>query len=230
MEERAELVARLLTIAAALPGEEPISHRACDAARRVLEVDGVSVTLESAEGTRVTLHATDETAARIERLQDSLGTGPAAEALRAHEPVVVDLAPGSDRTQVFAEATTRRTSAGQVAAAPMRVRGETVGVLTLYRTDPDRAFDLAAVGVVADALGVLVVNDTAGAAQLSDTAWSERAQIHQAVGMVVAQLAVCVPDALAILRAHAFAMDADLLEVARSVLDRSLVFTRDEEA
>lgn len=47
--------------------------------------------------------------------------------------------------------------------------------------------------------------------------------------MVVAQLAVTVRDALAILRAHAFALDQPLAEVARAVVARELVFARQED-
>ena len=42
--------------------------------------------------------------------------------------------------------------------------------------------------------------------------------------MVMAQLSISATDALALLRAHAFALDTTLLDVAHQVLDRRLVF------
>ena len=43
-------------------------------------------------------------------------------------------------------------------------------------------------------------------------AWSSRAGIHQATGMVIAQLGISPDDALAVLRAHAYAEDIPLDE------------------
>jgi hypothetical protein len=46
--------------------------------------------------------------------------------------------------------------------------------------------------------------------------------------MVMAQLAVPADDALALLPAHAFALDLTLPEVAHQVLDRTLLFRPEE--
>ncbi len=48
--------------------------------------------------------------------------------------------------------------------------------------------------------------------------------VHQAAGMVAAQLGVSVRDALVRLRAHAFGNDRSLTDVARDVVDRRLRF------
>jgi hypothetical protein len=48
--------------------------------------------------------------------------------------------------------------------------------------------------------------------------------VHQATGMVAAQLEVSVGQALIRLRAYAFGNDRPLAEVARDVVDRSLRF------
>ncbi len=60
-----------------------------------------------------------------------------------------------------------------------------------------------------------------------DRSWSKRAEIHQATGMVVAQLGVSPTDAFARLRAHAFTQGTTLAEVARAVVARRLRFTED---
>ena len=46
--------------------------------------------------------------------------------------------------------------------------------------------------------------------------------MNLAAGMVMSQLRVCAGDALAVLRSHAFATDAQLADVARQVVDRRL--------
>jgi hypothetical protein len=52
--------------------------------------------------------------------------------------------------------------------------------------------------------------------------WLEPAPVHQAVGMVIAQLGVTSDDALARLREQAARCDRPLLEVAESVISRRL--------
>jgi AmiR/NasT family two-component response regulator len=54
--------------------------------------------------------------------------------------------------------------------------------------------------------------------------WSARAEVHQATGMVIAQLRMPADDALAILRAHAYANDTTLADIAHQVVTRQLDF------
>jgi hypothetical protein len=56
---------------------------------------------------------------------------------------------------------------------------------------------------------------------------SDRAEVHQATGMVLTQLGVSAQDAFVRLRAHAFATCRPLAEVARDVVAGRLVFTPD---
>jgi AmiR/NasT family two-component response regulator len=57
--------------------------------------------------------------------------------------------------------------------------------------------------------------------------WSARAELHQATGMVIAQLNIPADDALALLRAHAYAHDTTLGDVAQQVITRQLDFRGD---
>jgi AmiR/NasT family two-component response regulator len=59
---------------------------------------------------------------------------------------------------------------------------------------------------------------------LDDGPWDSRAKIHQATGMVMAQLQITGGDAMALLRAHAYAGEMTLDDVAQRVLDKSLEF------
>jgi hypothetical protein len=60
-----------------------------------------------------------------------------------------------------------------------------------------------------------------------DHAFGHRAEIHQATGMVLVQLGINATDALARLRGYAFVHRRLLLDVARDVVERRLVFTED---
>ena len=57
----------------------------------------------------------------------------------------------------------------------------------------------------------------------------DRAEVHQATGMILAQLDIPAADAFVRLRAHAFAHQRPLAEVAADVVMRRLVFTDDTE-
>lgn len=83
--------------------------------------------------------------------------------------------------------------------------------MTLYSA-PSRV--LAEEDVVAqllsDSVGVALLRDEASTSVEGLSSWASRATVHQATGMVIAQLGVSAEDALAVLRAHAFAGDRSL--------------------
>jgi len=64
------------------------------------------------------------------------------------------------------------------------------------------------------------------AGDLDDTA-SHRAEVHQASGMVAVQLGMEVADAEARLRAHAYAVNRSVVDVARDVVRRRLRLVAD---
>jgi AmiR/NasT family two-component response regulator len=66
-----------------------------------------------------------------------------------------------------------------------------------------------------------------GDGQWLDDSLNGRAEIHQAAGMVLAQLGVSAIDALARMRAYAFVEQRLLSEVAHDVVSRVLRFTPD---
>ena len=226
MGDRAGLLARLASAVATAPPTESLTWRLCEAARTILGADGASITMDNTSSSRITLAATDEVASKLENLHDVLGEGPATEAYLTGEPVVVDLATDADTWPVFVESALRQTGAAAVFALPMRAGRTVLGVLTLYRSTPGGLKEpLENARFLADALAAALLQATDATGEVSGGgSWSNRAEIHQATGMVVAQLGVGVADALAILRAHAFALDQDLSKVAHAVVTRVLVF------
>ena len=55
--------------------------------------------------------------------------------------------------------------------------------------------------------------------------WSERAEVHQATGMVVAQLGLPEEDALALIRAHAYSRDQSVGRTAKDIIEHRLTFS-----
>jgi AmiR/NasT family two-component response regulator len=56
----------------------------------------------------------------------------------------------------------------------------------------------------------------------------DRAEVHQATGMIAIQLGSNLADALTVLRARAFASGRPIVELAHDVVTRRLRFTDDE--
>lgn len=57
----------------------------------------------------------------------------------------------------------------------------------------------------------------------------DRAEVHQATGMISIQAALGLADALVLLRAHAYAAERPILNVARDVITRDLHFRPEDD-
>jgi GAF domain len=193
---------------------------------RVVRVSGVGLALMTDEGPAGTVAATDGTALQLEELQFSLGEGPCVDASRTGRPVLQpDLArTAQTRWPAFAAGA---EAAGLVAvfAFPLRVGGIRLGVLDLYRTTAGVLTDreLADALSFADAATTLLLHLQARAAgwdppQDSLIVLDDRAEVHQATGVVSVQSAVSLQEALLMLRARAYAEQRPIGEVAVDVL------------
>jgi ANTAR domain len=137
---------------------------------------------------------------------------------------------GSDRWAAFAEPVVA-AGVGAVFGFPLRVGAARLGALNLYRdqpgdlTDDQHADALVLADVAAEVILLLQARAPAGmlADELARSA-DLHVVVHQAAGMVAVQLGINVADALVRLRAHAFAYDRPLREVADDVVARRLQF------
>ncbi len=193
---------------------------------RVLEVGGAGLALMTDDGPAGTVAATDTTARQLEELQFSLGEGPCVDASRTGRPVLQpDLArTGPERWPAFAAGA---EVAGLVAvfAFPLRVGAIRLGVLDLYRTTVGVLTDRELAGALsfADAATTLLLHLQARAAgwdapEVSLVVLDDRAEVHQATGVVSVQAAVRLHEALLLLRARAYAEQRPVGELARDVL------------
>jgi hypothetical protein len=221
--------------------QRALAERLCRACVDGLDVDGAAVSVLTARTARATLFSTDPTADLLEELQFSLNDGVCIEAATSGEPVMVsDMHHGTEtaRWPVFAAAVAERATIGALFALPLQWGAVNVGVLDLYRVLPGGltvagyADLLRAVDIVA----LLVINRLTVPAEAADRedsdGWPETGsathyEVHQATGMVLAQLGVDPVVALARMRAYAFAEQRLLVEIARDVVARRLRFTED---
>jgi hypothetical protein len=236
MAELGTVTRELLSIARDEPDDGRLAARICQACVDGLDIDGASISVLTATASRETLSATDPVAELLEDLQFSLNEGACIEAATSGIPVFVPdirTAPEVRRWPVFAAAVIEQTPVTALFALPLQWGAVNLGVLDLYRTTPGGLSDLQWRDAVAAAETAALVllgrrtdpDDTTD--QWLSASLGRRAEIHQATGMVLTQLGISATDALARLRAHAFAHRRPLLDVARDVIDRRLVFTED---
>lgn len=209
------------------------SSKLCSMSARVLAVSGASVTVMAEDGaSRMTVCSSDGIAEQIEELQFSLGEGPCDDAYAGGSPVTEpDLAGSSaGRWPRFAPAAVS-AGAAAVFAFPLRVDGVRIGVIDLYRDRPGRLSgeQLADALVVADVVArdILTLQSGALAGTVSTDLAREselRLVVHQATGMVAAQLGIDVREAMVRLRARAYADGASLTGVAAQVVNGELRF------
>jgi hypothetical protein len=226
--DRAALLAQWAQeIASSLPAQ-PLPLRLCLACARLLGADGGAITLAYTQSERVTLCVTDEVAAQLEDLQEVLGQGPGPDAYQSGLAVAAELASPAAVGQwpMFAAAARAAAGDGAVYALPIRPEGPVLGVLTLHQGTPrPLRCDTAEAQFLADALGAALLQDLDSQAEIGPGPWAGRARVHQATGMVIAQLGVGAGDGLALLRAHAYAHDTSVDAIAAQVVGRQLDFT-----
>jgi hypothetical protein len=206
-------------------------ERLCVGSVDHLSASGAGVSVVTASGTREIIFATDGVSAKIEELQVSLGEGPCIDAWSSRLPVIEeDLSRTSpERWPMFVPAA-RAAGAAAVFAMPLQVGFSRVGALDLYRDVPGglSAADLTDAARLGDAVTHILLQlepyDVGADAKMGPTL---SAEIYQAAGMVTVQLDVEITEALARLRAHAYAEGRPLWEVARDIVARRLRIERD---
>lgn len=221
---------RLAGVIDAANGADP-AHGLCRVCVVVLAVSGASL-MVMADGLPSPLSSSNAVAARLEDLQSTLGEGPCVDAHHTGRSVSEpDLArPREVRWMAFGAAALE-AGAAAVFSFPLRVGGVRLGALTLYRDVPgglsiEQHADAQAVADVA-ANVVLAVQAETPEGMLSrdlEALAGYSAALHQASGMLSVQLDVGVGEALMRLRAHAFARERLLADVAADVVARRLRF------
>jgi hypothetical protein len=197
-----------------------------DCVTELTSIRGASVMTVSAGGARAAPVVSDQISAEVEDLQYTLGEGPCVDAVSQGRPVLVDdlaTVESGLRWPAFAPSAAA-AGAAAIFAFPLQVGAIRIGALSLYRDRvgilPDREF--AAALIFADAATLLLLSG--GVDGEPPVALGRRAAVHQATGMVTAQLGVGIAEAFVRLRAYAYVQGRPLDEVARDVVERRLRF------
>jgi GAF domain len=236
-ERRASFVAgerllRILALMGEAEAKHPTTARLCAVSAQVAAMSGAGIMLMSDDTPTGSLCASDAVSTLIEDLQYTLGEGPCVDAYTQGRPILEpDLAePRIPRWLAFSSPALA-AGARAVFGFPIQVGAVRLGALNLYRDRPGAMSDdeHADALVMADVAAheVLAMQGRAlpdaVAAEL-DVGADFHLVVHQASGMVAAQLGISVGEALIRLRAYVFAHDTTITEVADAVVSRQLRF------
>lgn len=208
------------------------AKRLCEVCAEVTGMTGAGIMLMSGDLPRGAVCSTDEVSAAIEELQLALGEGPCVDAYHQDQAVLEpDLADPATPRWVGFTGPAVQAGARAIFGFPLQVGAVRLGALNLYCSQPGLLSDeqhadaLVMADVAAQALLVMQANAPPGKLAAELEAGSDfQYVVHQASGMVAAQLEVSVGQALIRLRAYAFGNDRPLTEVAKDVVARTLRF------
>lgn len=210
-------------------GDRPA--RLCEACVMALPVQRAGIAVQVADSVLEILCASDRVAERVEWIQITLGEGPGMHAVATGGPVVVpDLAVMEPRWPMFVPAAIESGIAAMY-VMPLQVGAIRVGVLDLYRDTATRFVrsDFAdAVAIAELVTTILLTMGQGGWVNGSLGPWWDQPlgtrEVHQATGMMMAQLSVSAREAYVRLKAYAYVNGRLLDDVAHAVVHHGLRF------
>jgi len=223
----------LIAAATADPGLRGVSARLqqlCRAAVIGLGLEGAVVHVMTESGASGIGASSSPRATSLAELVVSVGEGPAVDAFSSRRPVLVpDLMASAARWPGYVEA---GAGLGAVWSWPLHLGAVVVGVLDLYDgrarslTEPELGLAVhlsrLALDLLLDGRGELV-GGLAGGLAVGLAAVEHHAEVHQAQGMVMVDLGVDLAEALVLMRAHAFANDFSLLQLAQAIINGAAI-------
>lgn len=212
-----------------MPPDRSSAPSLCPGFMNSLPVQHVAISSLGAPFEVETICASDAVAAELDETQLDSGVGPCWRARATAAPVLLpDLRRDAGAAWPIFLATATQHGISSVYAFPMVVGLVEVGVVNLYAT---RAHALSVeqvddAALLASSTGQQILRSALDSLDddISANA-SPRRFVHQATGMVVAQLRVAPEDALLIIRAHAFASGRPVREVAEAIISRDIDFS-----
>ena len=222
----------VLTLLAQRERAHPQSGSLCAVAAEFTNVSGAGIALVSSGPQFTSLCTSNSVARELMDLEITVGEGPCLDACLSEFAIdEADLVASNDRHWMAYAPSATVAGAHAVFGFPVRIGAIRLGALSLYRDrpgalSPSQASDAY---LMASVIGRAVLAMQAGAP--NDTLASELEReatfdfsVHQAAGMVAVQGSMTVGNALVALRAHAYATDTALSDLALRVVVRETSF------
>jgi GAF domain-containing protein len=192
----------------------------------VLDVSAAGLMLISPEGDLRAVASSSEAMRMVELFELQSQEGPCLDCYRSRQPVLNQHLGDVERRWPHFEPVALEAGFRSVHALPMRLRGNVIGALNLFRTDRadlDEA-DIVAGQALADAATITVLQHQAVLetqlvnARLSH-ALNSRIVIEQAKGVLAERAGVSMEAAFSAMRNRARNHNEKLVEVAQGVID-----------
>jgi hypothetical protein len=215
-------------------GPARMPTRLTKACVQVLPITGAGLSLFSAPTMRIPIGASDDTATAAERAQFTVAQGPCFAAHHTGGQVVAPESVIAKRWPLFYDLIAQTPVRG-ILSCPLHDGLSRVGVLDLYvpRSEDLADIDPAEIGTITAYITAALMQDDMfvnfrngppwdGPLWLTNPAVVARTFVMMAMGMVTVATGLRLDDALAALRAHAYAVDRTLDSIAWDIVHRNL--------
>jgi hypothetical protein len=201
--------------------------------RQAMPIGGVSVSSFGVIGTNETISASDDTAFRVDEIQFDLTEGPCWTALHRRAPVLEgDIVQHPNAEWPAFNEAVRDESVRAVFAFPIVFGPFPLGAVDVYAPDPTdldhEQVEIAS--ALAAAMGRRVLRRVVQAVEdddaLVDRNPFSRRVVHQATGVVLAQLDITPDDATLLIQGHAFARKTSMRQVAEEIISGAVRFEK----
>jgi GAF domain-containing protein len=198
----------------------------------VLDASAAGIMLGGPDGQLQLMTSSNEAIRIVELFELQAAEGPCWDCFYSGRPVVnQDLVTAGDRWPNFAPVAVEVGFRGSD-AIPMRLRGDVIGALNLFRTEPGSLSgdDLAVAQALADIATIAILQNRTSivAAEINgqlNVALQSRIVIEQAKGIVAERRNVSIDTAFEALRRHARRNNLRLVELARATVDGTVDVT-----
>jgi len=195
----------------------------------VLDIAAAGIMLATAQGQLQVVTSSSEAMRVVELFEIQSAEGPCLDCFHTGQPVVnQDLVTAGRRWPRFAPVA---VNAGFRAAdaIPMRLRGQIIGALNLFRTETGSMNDddVVVAQALADIATITIIQNRAVVASQElnaqlESALSSRVVIEQAKGIIAERRRIPVDEAFAQLRGHARNHNLRLANVARDTVSGAI--------
>jgi len=195
----------------------------------VLDIAAAGIMLATPQGHLQAVTSSSEAMRVVELFELQSAEGPCLDCFHSGEAVVnQDLAAAGSRWPVFAPVAVDAGFRG-ADAIPMRLRGQIIGALNLFRAETGSLNDddVVVAQALADIATITIIQNRAVVASHElnaqlESALSSRVVIEQAKGIIAERRRIPVDDAFAQLRRHARNNNLRLADVAQDTVSGSI--------
>jgi hypothetical protein len=213
-----------------------LSGRESELWRPVLQaipVEGAAISTIAEFLGNETVSASGPLAARLDELQFDLSEGPCWDAMRQGRPILEpDVRAHPNREWPAFSRALAEHEVGAIFAFPLAFGPIQIGAMDLYSGSPRElsSREQRESSILASHISRIVLDRAIRRADEPEILGPEdqfsRRLIHQATGMVLAQLDISAEDARLLIQGHAFAHSRSMRDIAEEILERKLDFSK----